>query len=392
MNKLFLTLCFVFIASITVLANKRPGCFFGKWGFEFFDNIDDYQKYVGKKVKYIPLQVPEYKDKRFPGKFNFEYIITSITSSDDQIKISLKELTSTKQVDWVVHINPNAYSNYSYTFGNVYTSTISRYYSIPLLFYEDFEKSRNDFIGQKITNPLVKPHYECVDFRLTVQDKTEFLTHYMTFSLLEPTFFLKNSVSGKIIEVTARQDIDKVCFGNYLSGEYYAFLVKVDKPSDESIRFGESTTVVEEGISKYSYIDNVIDIIISVQSRQFHFKLKNISDNTIKVVWDEAVFVGFNGSTDKVMHAGIKYSEKANSQPPSIIIKNSSLTDIAVPISNVKYESSEWKIDSMFPYAPAKDPGQLQLMLPIQIKDVINEYIFTFDVKWKYNYPEELNL
>ncbi len=30
-------------------------------------------------------------------------------------------------------------------------------------------------------------------------------------------------------------------------------------------------------------------------------------------------------------------------------------------------------------------------MLPIQIKDVINEYVFVFRVKWEYNYPEMIN-
>lgn len=32
------------------------------------------------------------------------------------------------------------------------------------------------------------------------------------------------------------------------------------------------------------------------------------------------------------------------------------------------------------------------LMLPIQIKDVINEYVFVFDVNYVYNYPDRLNL
>ena len=46
----------------------------------------------------------------------------------------------------------------------------------------------------------------------------------------------------------------------------------------------------------------------------------------------------------------------------------------------------------MYPSAPALSPGQLRLMLPIQIKEVINEYIFIFDVSYVYNHPERLNL
>ena len=46
----------------------------------------------------------------------------------------------------------------------------------------------------------------------------------------------------------------------------------------------------------------------------------------------------------------------------------------------------------MYPKQPALEGKQVSLMLPIQIKDVVNEYIFVFDLKYKYNHPERLNL
>lgn len=52
-----------------------------------------------------------------------------------------------------------------------------------------------------------------------------------------------------------------------------------------------------------------------------------------------------------------------------------------------------WKIKSMFPEEfVGKSIGEVRLMLPIQIKDVINEYTFIFDVNYSYNHPELLNL
>ena len=50
----------------------------------------------------------------------------------------------------------------------------------------------------------------------------------------------------------------------------------------------------------------------------------------------------------------------------------------------------EWVIDSMYPKEIVSEPGQLRLMLPIQVKDVVNEYTFVFDVKYVYDHPERL--
>lgn len=38
-----------------------------------------------------------------------------------------------------------------------------------------------------------------------------------------------------------------------------------------------------------------------------------------------------------------------------------------------------------------KEPGVIQLMLPIQIKNVVNEYTFVFKVYYTYDHPELLN-
>ena len=164
---------------------------------------------------------------------------------------------------------------------------------------------------------------------------------------------------------------------------------RVEKPADESVRYGETSTIHEEGVTKYSYVDNVIDILIFGDGEQFSFVLKNVSDNSIKVVWNEAVFVGMSGSTSKVMHSGIKYSQREGDQPASVIIRGAKLEDIAAPTELIYYSDllKKWTSKSMYPSKSGLD-GQVSLMLPIQIKETINEYIFVFDVVYKYNRPE----
>jgi hypothetical protein len=94
------------------------------------------------------------------------------------------------------------------------------------------------------------------------------------------------------------------------------------------------------------------------------------------------------------MHVGTKYSQREGDQPATTIIKGAKIEDLAAPNCNIRYSDAlkEWVTDSMYPSEPATAPGQLRLMLPIQIKDVVNEYIFVFDVNYVYNYPDRLNL
>lgn len=193
-------------------------------------------------------------------------------------------------------------------------------------------------------------------------------------------------------------NIEEDIFSEDLSGKYVSVLCKVEKPSNPSIRYGKTETIeTSSDITQYSYVDNVIDMLIIGDSKEFIFTLKNISDNTIKIIWDEAVFVNFDGSTEKVMHKGIKFSEKDGAKPPTTIIRNAKLEDTIIPTHLVYYREATtknivegWDTYSMYPKEKGLKPGQIRLMLPIQIKDVINEYVFVFDVKYVYKHPEVL--
>jgi hypothetical protein len=91
------------------------------------------------------------------------------------------------------------------------------------------------------------------------------------------------------------------------------------------------------------------------------------------------------------MHVGTKYSQREGDQPASTIIKGAKLEDIAAPTKNVYYSDvlKEWMTRSLYTNANKKGEGEtIRLMLPIQVKDVINEYIFEFGLKYKLNHPE----
>lgn len=246
-------------------------------------------------------------------------------------------------------------------------------------------------LGRTLTNPKVKATYKIVGVHKVenaAKKQIQYIVRNMT-DYSQRNFYLDG--------------IEKNVFAEDLSGHYVSSLTKVEKPSNNSIRYGKTTVVKDyKNISKYSYVDNVIDILILGSSEDFSFILKNISNNSIKVIWNEAMFVDFDGNSSKIMHNGIKYSQREEDQPSTTIIKGAKINDAVTPTTNVYYDEgytigykthgNGWKTKSMYPENVIKRPGQLRLMLPIQIKDVINEYTFIFDVEYVFNHPERLNL
>lgn len=248
------------------------------------------------------------------------------------------------------------------------------------------DKARQIFqpLGKIISSPKVKWSFKVVGIK---EDEKKPLTSY-------PFYNVQNTENPSIFRTGTLSNPENGIFSEDLAGHYISVLSKVEKPSNASIRYGKTTIVEDKNITKYSYVDNVIDILIFGGSKQFDFILKNVSNNSIKVIWNEAAFVDFDGSTSKIMHVGTKYSQREGDQPATTIIKGAKIEDLAAPNCNVRYSDvlKEWVTDPMYPKAPALSPGQLKLMLPIQIKDVINEYVFVFDVSYVYDHPERLNL
>lgn len=164
----------------------------------------------------------------------------------------------------------------------------------------------------------------------------------------------------------------------------------MEKPIDPSIRYGETVVVRDSNLTKYSYVDNIIDLLIYANDRDFLISLKNISSNTIKIVWDEAVYVGVDNSSSKIIHIGTKYANRYESQPATVVIKNSKIEERITPSDLIYYDYviNKWTSEYLIRSGEKMLGKQMKLMLPIQIKDVMNEYLFVFDVIYEYKHPE----
>ena len=408
---------------------------FGKYGIEEQESFEGYQQYVGQIVKYIKggnANGTDYDIKNFVaagGNYDKEYRILKITGNKDKVTFLLQEVNGKNKVKLTAK---NQYSYYS-------IHPRSRISDIPLLLVEKVnsdkqrlmekaissvcvtdiqlerkgnggypeimyvitDKSDNstyysnaenvndlDDLGRTFTNPKFKCHYTIVN--VFIDEKERYLEDW------KKHYLLKNSLDGRIEDYVAKfvnSNPQCVFEEKAGAGQFYAILKEVEKPSNPSVRYGNTTTITDKEVTKFSYIDNYIDILIFAGNKQFYFTLKNISDNSIKVIWDEAVFVDVDGSSSKIMHSGTKYSQRDGEQPPSTIIKEAKLDDMVVPTGKVYYDDTfkSWESKSLYESADKTKEGQyLQLMLPIQVKDVINEYVFKFALTYKYQHPESL--
>ena len=120
----------------------------------------------------------------------------------------------------------------------------------------------------------------------------------------------------------------------------------------------------------------------------------NKSGHTLKINWDDISYVDYKGQTGRVMHSGVKYNERNNSQPASTVPKGASLSDLLLPTDNVYFVSGQyggWREKYLIPCvyndAATRDAQAssyvgktMTIMMPIMIENVQNDYTFTFSI------------
>jgi len=196
--------------------------------------------------------------------------------------------------------------------------------------------------------------------------------------------------------------------------KYSLALVKVERPKETMKRWGEVEKIDLSENEKYHYEDKLIDSYFVALSDRIIFDINNKTDHSIKLIWDEASFIGSDGSASRIMHSGVRYIDRNASQPPSVIPGNGSMNDVILPTNRVWYregyygtyysKSGGWEhlglIQPQFEIAE-QDPTQnttitpsdtlrkqaaneigkkIGVLLPLEIQGTVNEYTFWFEV------------
>ncbi len=176
---------------------------------------------------------------------------------------------------------------------------------------------------------------------------------------------------------------------------YNISLSSVESPTNAKVKWGETKIVTtnQNGEPRHHYEDDYIKIYWRVELTGFNFNLTNKTPYSMKVNWDEMVYVDENGVAQRVMHQGVKYINRNESQPHSIIPKYCSLNDIIIPTNKVHFDTAgtgKWVEEPIFPIFSTMDEAlssgilgkSFRIMFPIIIQDVQNEYIFEFKIDY----------
>ena len=135
------------------------------------------------------------------------------------------------------------------------------------------------------------------------------------------------------------------------------------------------------------------DLKITLSSRM-HFQkvpipiikinIENKSNSAIKVIWDETVLTDNNNSESGVIHEGVKYINKNESQVPSIILPSKTFEDSIIPKTHIRYNESGyyegWQID---PYD--ERIGERTLYLTYEINGERKSIMHNFELYYEDN-------
>lgn len=118
------------------------------------------------------------------------------------------------------------------------------------------------------------------------------------------------------------------------------------------------------------------------------FHLTNKTQNTIKLVWNDAVYQDDKGNTQKVMHEGVRFIDKSKDIPESSILSLGNINEIVLPVDHIIYFNG-WTIYPLFSdkvkhkyikNATDRINKNIKIMLPFVIGSDLYEYTFIFKI------------
>lgn len=161
-----------------------------------------------------------------------------------------------------------------------------------------------------------------------------------------------------------------------------------------------------------AYEDTYVTIIPESIDPKINLTIWNKYTSSIRVLWDEAAYIDVTGNTHRVIHTGVKFTDKEKAQVASVIPAGAKLEDVAVPVECIELIGGTWtiipfesyKFDSLTEAENLvsileKDPNLCgcTLLLPILVDDKKIEYTLRFNgdkysISSKEEYDEEATL
>lgn len=166
-------------------------------------------------------------------------------------------------------------------------------------------------------------------------------------------------------------------------GYYSLILADVEASNGTKGEFKGDRT--KYGIDYSLYEDEVVNIEFLFNPTHVSFTLTNKSNSRIKIIWDEAVYSGFDNSSVGIFHTGVKYNDREATQVPTSVIKGSKLEDIMIPKDKVDWSKQfgRWMHYYILMGEKNTNDKTISILLPIEINGEQIDYTFTFKCSWE---------
>lgn len=177
------------------------------------------------------------------------------------------------------------------------------------------------------------------------------------------------------------------------TADYTISLTSVELPANAKEQYGETITIDKSNndSSRYVFDDDYMKISWFVGYNKFYFTLYNKSNHALKIIWDDVTLVMPDNSISKMMHNGVKYISRNESQVATTVPRGAKIEDMLVPTENVIYvDDIGWYVmpmlnnsfdtDAEMRKAESMKGKVMKVLFPIKIEDVQNEYTFVFTI------------
>ena len=136
--------------------------------------------------------------------------------------------------------------------------------------------------------------------------------------------------------------------------------------------------------------DAQMAFVFVVQPKGIACGIKNKTTDPVTINWNNVSYIDADSEAHKVIHAGVRYQDKAAPQPPTVVPPLAKITETLLPADHITSSSSGWSEKPLW-----KDFAHLSedlsvlkrhigstfaLFLPIEVEGKTKNYTFLFKI------------
>lgn len=158
-----------------------------------------------------------------------------------------------------------------------------------------------------------------------------------------------------------------------------ASLRTAESPAPAMQQFGSIRLMTVPNVpTNYVAEDSAVRIVWAQHETYMGLKVTNKTRAAIKILWDNAAMVGRRGNSGRIMPSGVRFLTRDESHPPAVVPPGAFWIGSVTPTDNVILKGSDWSINPLFD--PRLAPGDMRILLPLEIDGHEYDYQFTFAV------------